>query len=683
MDVIVKQTDTEIIAEAKRRFAEADEATADNRKLMREDLDFSDPTNPQQWPDAVRREREGSVDGARPCLTFDRTNQFVYQVVNDARQNKPSIKLIPQDSGSDPRMAEVLQGLIRQIEYASKASVAYDTALELAARIGLGYIRIFPEAEDEETNQQCIRIKRVVNTFSVRMDPDYTEPDGSDARWAMRYEDMPRAEFKRRYPKAEIADFDVDGEWVTKDTVRVAEYFRRQDKGLCEHFKLTAVAVLERSEFPSQYVGLVPVIGAETWKDGKRHLAGLIRRAKDPQRSYNYERSSFVERVALAPKAPFIAAVEAIEGHEQEWGKANRANKAYLPFNARDDNDEPLPVPQRTAPAPMEAGWQGAAQQSLSDMQAAFGLFEANLGAPSNETSGKAILARQREGDTATFHYLDNLSLSIAQVGRIIVEMIPRLYDAQRVIRVLGEDESSQFVEVSPLQEVAYAEQAGPDGKPRITINPSVGKYDVAVTTGPGYTTRRQESAAAIGELVNGNPQILSILGDEWVRMMDWPGADKLAQRFQALLPPELKTDGDDPRLAKMGAAMEQMQAQAQQVVQQLQGQMAEMAAQAQQLQQQVSGLQAETALKKIELGIKNRETEIKAFDAETKRIQVTQTTANPEQVAQAAAEMVMQSLPPMPEPVAPQAFEVPRGPRAWAFDYDAEGNIIGAREQA
>jgi len=668
-------TDEKLLELARKRFDSAMEYWKEQRDEMLDDLQFADPTNPQQWQDEVLRARQNPRDGIRPCLTFDRTNQFVYQVVNDSRQQRPAIKYLPADSNADVKAAEVMQGLAKQIEYQSRASVAYDTGIDSSARCGLGYIRLITETEDEATNQQTLKIKRVPNPLNVLMDPDSTEPDGSDQRYAFVFEDMPRELFKDQYPDCDPAEWSIGsyGEWLTRDSVRIAEYMWIEEektsvhvtpdgkryteeeywaawqtgeeqtapteltkatitKRRCMWAKLTCTEVLEKSEFPAEHIPLIPVIGAESFVNGKRKFAGLVRRAKDPQRSYNYERSSFIERVALAPKAPYMAAVEAIAGYETEWQNANTSNKSVLPFNARDGEGNPLPVPSRTDPATIETGWASAAQQSISDLQAAFGMFEANLGKPSNETSGRAILARQREGDTATYHYQDNLNLSIAMVGRIIMEAVPRLMDTRRVVRTLGEDSISKFVTVDPDMNAAYAESQ--DGM--VHINPNMGKYDVFVVAGPSYTTRRQESAEAISQLVNGNPQIMAILGDEWVKMMDWPNADKLSQRFKALLPPEVRAQeqeqaGEAPEVAAVKQEAEQMMQQMAQALEEAQAQMQEMAAK----------------LKKSEEDDEAREKEIliKGYQAETDRLKVIQTQLDPQQIAALAAQLVIQTL--------------------------------------
>jgi hypothetical protein len=561
------------LVRAKERFKDAQEAASENHARMREDLRFSNPADPQQWTDTARDYRKG-----RPCMTFDRTNQFIAQVVNDARQNKPAIHCLPVDSQGDPAVAEKMNGIIRHIEYTSRAGIAYDTAIEYAARVGLGWLRVVPEIIRPETNEQEIKIKRIHDPMSVLLEAGWTEPDGSDALCGFVETTLSNKAFERQYPKAKREAWDAGG-WFSEETTRICEYFYVEEEKenrivvdmngqrttlsedeywqaaaqmgmkppMVETFmakkrkvmwqKMTGCEVLEETEFPSQFLPIVPVIGYELWVEGKRYLCGMTRRLMDGQRAYNYERSAFVEAVALQPKAPFMAASEAIEGHEDEWKKLNTGNPSYLPFNARDDNGEALPTPQRQMPPAFPAAFAQGGQIASQDMEASIGMHKANLGQQGNETSGRAIRARQQEGDTANFHYIDNLSRSIEQLGRIVVDMIPRIYDTPRQARIVGEDGEQSFVQVNPDMPQAVAKQ----GKKVVAINPGVGAYDVRVKAGPSYTTMRQESAEQLSQILQGSPQLMPILGDVWVRMQDWPEGEKVAQRLKTMLPPQIQ----------------------------------------------------------------------------------------------------------------------------------------------
>lgn len=574
-----------ILEQGKERWTEAREALFEQHSRMREDLNFSNPADPKQWDDTALTTRKG-----RPCLTFDRTNQFIAQVVNDARQNKPAIHVMPADSGADIEVAKKLNGIIKHIEYTSRASITYDGAIESAARCGLGWMRVVPEILRPETNEQEIRIQRIHDVFSVSLDPNSTEPDGMDAMWGHITTRLTKRAFERLYPKAKLDSFDSDG-WFTEDGIRICEEFlietvkenritlidgttitenEYQGQEILGTFvakvrkqkwrKFSGCEVLEESEFPSIYVPLVPVIGYEVWIDDKRFICGMTRRLMDSQRAYNYERSAFIESVALQPKAPYLAAAEAVEGHEEDWARLNVGNPSYLPFNAYDDQNRLIPTPMRQQPPAFPVAFAQGGQMATADMESSIGMFKANLGQTSNERSGKAILARQKEGDTANFHYTDNRDRSLEHLGRIIVDMIPRIYDTQRQARIIGEDDKFGFVQIDPK---------GPpvrkDGKKVISINPSVGHYDVRVKPGPSFSSLRMESAEALGQLLQHAPDLMPVLGDVWVKMQDWPEADKVAQRLKAMLPPELKAleepeEGEDPtvQIAQQNAQMTQ-----------------------------------------------------------------------------------------------------------------------------
>ncbi len=589
------------LEQAKDRWKESREAMLEQHSRMREDLHFSNPSEPKQWEASALTLREG-----RPCLTFDRTNQFISQVVNDARQNKPGIYCMPADSGADIAVAEKLNGIIRHIEYTSRAGIAYDTAIENAARCGMGWLRVVPEIVRPETGEQEIRIKRVHDIFSVSLDPNSTEPDGMDAMWGLIETSLTNRAFERAFPKAKKDTWDSDG-WFTTDNVRICEEFvvteTNQNRIITEvdgnritlsedeywktaqqigfqppvagsftakvrkqkWRKLSGCEVLEETEFPSIYVPLVPVYGYEIWIDDKRYVCGMTRRLMDSQKAYNYERSAFIEAVALQPKAPFMASVESMAGHEDDWARANSGNPAYLPFNAYDESGNALPSPSRQNPPAFPVAFAQGGQIASQDMESAIGMFKANLGQSGNETSGRAIMARQREGDTANFHYIDNLSRSIEQLGRIVVDMIPKIYDTPRQARIVGEDGKQEFVSIEPKMPQAVRKE----GKKVVAINPGVGTYDVRVKAGPSYTSLRQESAEQLSQMLQGNPALMPILGDVWVRMQDWPEAEKVSQRLKAMLPPELKAleqdDDQDPtqklmmQSQQMGQQIEQM----------------------------------------------------------------------------------------------------------------------------
>lgn len=660
---------------AKERYQDARDALREQHARMLEDLKFSNPSDPQQWPEEAKKARSD-----RPCLTFDRTNQFVMQVVNDARQNKPSIHCLPVDSASDIEVAKKINGMIRHIEYVSRAGIAYDTALEHAARIGLGWLRVLPEVIRPDTNEQEIRIKRIHDPFSVCIDPNSTDPTGSDAMFGFVETDMTKAAFKALYPKAACEG--MGEQWSGVDTVKLCEYFdvveteenriivvgedgARQMLAEEDYWKqhsagaqmqvggtakmkvrsvkwrkMNGVEILEETDFPSQYLPLVSVIGYEQWIEGKRYLCGMVRRLRDGQMAYNYERSAFIEAVALQPKAPFVAAWEGIEQFEDQWRKANRSNDSYLPYNHLDEAGNPIPAPQRQAPPAFPAAFAQGGQIAVTDMEASVGMYKSNLGQQSNAQSGRAKREDKESGDVANFHYLDNMHRGIEQLGRVVVDMLPRVIDTARQVRILGEDDTHSFVQVSP-------QMPGPARKDQnnkvVAINLNVGAYDVRVVTGPSYTTVRQEAAQNIVEISQGNPQLGAALAPLLMKMREMPESEKAYKVALALLPPPVqeayKDDAQAPDPAQMKAQMDGMKQHMDQLTQMLQ--------------------QADKEVDRLK-----EEQELKLYDAETKRMAALSTGMQPEQVQALVMRLLQQALsgppPGMEQEMQPESAEYP-----------------------
>lgn len=661
---------------AKDRYADAQDAMKDQHARMLEDLRFSNPADPQQWPDDARNARK-----ARPCLTFDRTNQFLQQVVNDARQNKPSIKCLPADGGADIAVAQKLDGIIRHIEYVSRAGIAYDTAIDHAARTGLGWLRVVPKVMRPEMNEQEIRIMRIHDPLSVMLDADSTQPDGSDATYGFVETMYSTKAFERMYPKATPVSMD-GGKWSTKDGVKLCEYFEVVEKEenriqvnlegqtmlMTEDeywetsqqvgfklpyisttkvttrkvlwHKMTGAEMLEETEFPSQYIPLIPVIGDEIWIEGERFLCGMVRKMMDSQRFHNYSISQLAETIALQPKAPFIAPKEAIEGNEAQWARANAGTDAYLAYNHLDSEGNPIPAPQRQNPPVMSQGWSELMQYSTGAMESSVGMFKANLGQQGNETSGRAIRARQMEGDTANFHYVDNMSRSIEQLGRVIVDMIPRVYTEARQVRILGEDGKQDFVQMDPKQ--AEATKKDQSGKV-VSINPNVGAYDVRVSVGPSYTSVRQEAAENIIEISQGNPQLGAALAPLLMKMRDMPEGDKAYKVALALLPPPVQQayEGDEQEQMspEHAAKMQEMQQGIEQLSQALEN-----------ASNVADELEAKALAKDEEMAVKRVDSNTKAYQAITQRLQAIGSLLSAQEL-QALAEETKREAMEQPDP--------------------------------
>lgn len=597
---------------ALKRFEQCVTAESDNRRLAVEAIQFR---YGDQWPEQVKRERE--LEG-RPCLTLNRVPQYIRQVINDIRMSRPAIKVRPVDSASDPETANIVNGLIRQIEKSSNAEIAYDWAAEYAVTAGWGYFRVNTRYVDPLSFDQEIYISRVPNVFSVYMDPDAIEPDGSDAKFCFVVETMSRDAFKERYPKADSEWDPKTGEglawehWYQDDKVQVAEYWVVEEKvqtismmedgsiwpGEVEgaistrqttikrvkQYIITGTEVLDETEWAGQYIPIIPVYGQELNIEGKTHLTGMVRDMMDPQRQYNYWRSASTERVALAPKAPFIGPIGSFKS--SKWRNANQKNYAYLEYNpVNDERGNPLPPPQRQPPVDVSPGLAQEISTAAQEFASVTGIYEANLGQVTNERSGRAILQRQREGDVSTYHYIDNLARAIRHCGRVLVDLIPKIYDTPRIVHILQPGGESEPVQIN----APYTDEKGKDRE----YNLQMGKYDVVVDVGPSFATQRQEAAEAMMDLIGAMPNAAPLIGDIVAKSFDWPGADEISDRLKMMLPPEVLA-GDNPQLQNI---LKQNQAQ----MQQMQGYIA-------QLERALQDRTRELDIKEGELGAKLKE---------------------------------------------------------------------------
>ena len=649
------------LATARHRMTMAIAAYSESRENELDDLRFSagSPDNRWQWPADVLSTR-GSVQGqtlnARPCLTINKLPQHIKQVTNDQRQNRPAGKVIPADDKADIDVAEIFDGLVRHIEYISDADVAYDTACENQVTYGEGYIRLYTDYCDDDSFDQDIRIGRVRNSFSVYMDPTIQDPCGSDAEWCFITEDILKEEYERDYPNAKpisslmaqgVGDQSVS-QWINEDTIRIAEYYyaeyekttlnlypngesyyadapesaqmaqmglaptktRKVNRRKIKYCKINGFEILDEKEWAGKWIPVIRVVGNEFEVDGRMFVSGIVRNSKDAQRMYNYWVSQEAEMLALAPKAPFIGYGGQFEGYEMQWKTANTNNWPYLEVNpdVTDGQGGVLPLPQRSQPPMAQNGLIAAKMGASDDIKATTGQYDSSLGQTSNERSGKAILARERQGDTGTYHYVDNLARAVRYVTRQIVDLIPKIYDTQRIAQIVGLEGDSKSVKLDNNQQEPVREIMNEEGIVLERIyNPSVGKYDVRVTTGPSYMTKRQEAMEAMSQILQGNPQLWAVAGDLFIKNMDWPGAQEMAKRFAKTIDPKLL--GDDDKSPELQAAEQQMQAMGQELD------------------------QMHSMLKNVSQSMEAQELKIKEYDAETKRISATMAGMTPEQI--------------------------------------------------
>jgi Phage P22-like portal protein len=566
---------------ARDRFRLAEEAERENREEARKDLAY---LAGDQWSEADKQERR---ENNRPFLTFNKLPTFVSQVVNEARQNKPAIRVSPVDSGPDKDMARVMQGHVRHIEYDSDADVARETAVEYSVSCGFGAFRILTDYVSDESFDLEAKFERIEDPFTVYFDPHARRADRADMSWCFVRKRLSKDAFLELWPDCETATTnffegsDTDPEWMNESGVTVAEYWYIETekrrfvacsngaKGYLDELfpggklpegvsitkertvmtrrvrcaKINGREILEDAEtlgsdWPGQWIPIIPVFGKELVVDGVRKLFSLIRFQRDPQALFNYYKTAMAETAGQTPRAPYIGVAGQFKGFERQWKTANVSPRGYLEYNRVDVNGAPAPAPQRQQFEPPIQALSIGAMQASDDMKACAGMFDAALGAASNEKSGIAIERRQKESDVANFHFLDNLARAQRHAGRILVDLIPRITDTEREIRILGDDFKQSVIRAN----AAYVDETG---KQRL-YDYSVGKYDVTVETGPSYTTQRRESFDMLTQMASASPKILDLGGDIIFRASDIPGADKLADRWKKTLPPELQEDEDE-----------------------------------------------------------------------------------------------------------------------------------------
>jgi hypothetical protein len=605
-DDSIQQSDNDPrIANAIKFLQFANEADQMNRSEALEDLKFAAG---DQWPVEIQNSR---VLEARPCLTVNKVDAYCRQLTNQMRQQRPRIKVHGMNNQSDARMAEILQGICRHIENHSDADQAYDKAGDFAVRMGWGYWRVTTDYVRDDSFDQEIYIKAIDNPFTVYFDPNSVMPDGSDAETVLITTVISKDNFRKMYPDAETEQGftmrgtgDTNPEWVMKEDIRLAEYFYTERKAIKVHLlsdgssvkaddlppqevldlagitivetrnsfekkikwcKLTSMEVLEEGEWAGKYIPIVPVFGQETVVENKKKKFGIVRMAKDPQRMYNFWQTSLTESVALAPKAKWLLAEGQDEGHENEWAMANIKSMPVLRYKQKDIDGQPAPPPQRLQPEPPPAGIMAAAQSMTTDLMQVVGIFDPSQ-LPQGNISGKALQGQQQQVDMTNFHYYDNLTRSIRQTGRIILDLVPKIYDRERVLRIIGDDGKPEILTIN---------QYGQDeeGINKILNDVTVGEYDVVMDTGPGYNSKRQEAVDSMMALFAADPTLIQQAGDLLVRNMDFPGAETIADRL-AVNNPLAKVDDKSKVPPRIQMELQQLQAQnqqAQQAIQQLQ----------------------------------------------------------------------------------------------------------------
>lgn len=572
----------ELLAKIRERFRIMKEADEPNRRAAMLDLKFALVPG-EQWDATQKTER-----GERPCYEFNKIRVTGKRIVNDMRANRPQGKVRAVEDGDKPT-SEALEGLIRNIWNVSDGDTVIDYAAEYQVFAGMGAWRVCVDYSDDTSFTQDIRVEALRNPFCLYADPASSDPIKRDAADWIVTDKISAVEYKRRWPSAKVESFEDDSfddqeDWDDGETVRICEYWYKkpvtkrlllledgrtvEDEGgeLDSPVKQTRVvntqdvymciasgsAILEG---PTKWAGrqfpFVMIFGEWVVIDGKPQWMGITRFAKDPQRSYNVARTAVTETIAAAPQAKFWATPAQAEGNTGLWAEAHKKLYPFMMYNP----DPAAPgVPQRMGGAEVPVALIQEAQIASDEIKAVTGIFDASLGNRSNEQSGIAIRARQAQGEIATFNYSDNMAKGIRRTWEILVDLVPKIYDTERTIRVLGIDGAENYVKVNSVE---VDPQTG-------TLKPlndlTRGRYDVAITVGPAFSTQRQEAAEIYTQMVQANPALFPIAGDLIMRSLDLPYADKMAERMKTLLPPAIQEmeASKKPMPPEVQAAMQQ-----------------------------------------------------------------------------------------------------------------------------
>jgi hypothetical protein len=559
------------LEEALKRFNCAEEAESEIRAKCLDDLKFS---TGDQWDATVRTRRERKN---KPCLTMDQMQQSTRIVCNQYRQQKPAIEVNPVGDESDIKTAEILQGTIRHIEVNSDADVAYENAHEFVVRIGFGSWRIVSDYADDETEEQEIYIRKIRNPFTVYWQPGVEQ---EDAKWCFIVQDVPIDTYKEDYQDSELAKMslelmrsigDSSPQWLTKEVVRVAEYFTvtetkakgKRTKKKVKWYKFNAIEILDEQDLPGTSIPVFTAYGDDIDVDGKRYLAGLIRNGKDPQRFRNFMVSAAAQTVLLAPDAPWLTVAGSTSGFESLWNQANTGDVQVLYYNQLDVGGKPAPAPTRNTTEPPIQAVQLLVNQAAQDLKAALGIYDPSLGQRKGDESGKAIERLQQQGSMATLNYSDNMARTMRRCGKLLLEWIRDKYDVPKIRRIINPDGTvSQVITHNGPEQKSAAQQLQTEQIKKI-YDIGVGRYDVTISVGPSYQTKRQEAVATQLDLVGKlPPQVTQNIMDLVVRNMDIPQSSEIADRLKRMIPPQIVGgDEDDPQvqMQKMQATLKEM----------------------------------------------------------------------------------------------------------------------------
>lgn len=641
-----KSGNDKIVAEANDRFKLCQEYFGSFWQRFLNDMKFrhGDSDNGWQWHEAVVQAR-----GKKPCLTLNIVRQHNFQISNSAKQRKSSIKIIPTGGPATQESANIYKGLVRDVEYRSRAQDIYGRATELQVDGGLGWWRIITEYCDDDSMELNLRLLGINDSCSVMLDPDAQEKDKRDAKYGFVFDLVPKKELEKAYPRVKnlLGDGPLMGagpfaSWIKTDHIWVAEYFRKVEKkdellsfvnpqdGIRRNIRASALPgnilesvkvhpltktrpiypetvewyficgdqIADKTIWPGKFIPLIPVLGEETYLEGDYDCKGHTRAMKDPQRMYNYNASAQVEFVALQGKTPWVAAAKAIEGHEAMWQSANVINHAVMIYNGIDEDfpERPIPPPVRTEPPVMSAAYQAGMETAFNQMMMTSGQWQNQMGMMGNERTGVAIQERNDQGENSTFHFQDNLGSSLRYTGEQLLDLFPKVLTTKRIQRILAEDGEDLEIEIDPSAKQAYVQHLNHNNQViKRIFNPQIGTYGVAADVGPSYGSKQRETADKLTLVLTQAPTLVPIIGDLLLSALDFDQAQEAARRLKRMIPPQAL--GKGPSEAE------------------------------QQMQQQISALQValaktleDGAKKEIKLVGKAQDNQVDVYNAETAR---------------------------------------------------------------
>lgn len=640
-----------LLTRVRERVKVMTEADDDNRRKALEDMKFVNVPG-EQWEANMKKKR-----GLRPCYEFNKLRITCKRVINDMRANRPAGKVRGVEDG-DKETAEIYEGLIRNIWNRSDGDTVIDYAGEYQVTGGMGAWRISTQYATEDAFDQDITVEALQNPFCLYADPackDHMKRDAMD--WAL-IDSVSKDAYEERWPNKEVVDweateFDDEAEWDDGERVRICEYWWKEpyDKELwqlrdgkvidaasdeaplidpasivkkriakCHKVKMciaSGSAILEESEWAGSHFPFVMIHGEQMVVDGKSIWFGLPRFAKDAQRSYNVSRTAITETIAMTPQAKWWATVENAKGHAEKWNQAVNENIPWLAYNPDPKNGSG--PPQRMGGADVPVALIQESQMASEEIKAVTGIFDASLGQSAQEKSGRAIIARQQQGEIATFNYQDNMAKGIRRTWEILIDLVPKIYDTERELRILGSDGSEDYKRVNQVV-------VDPQTMQPIKVNDlAAGRYDVTVTVGPSFSTKRQEASETYLQLAQAAPEVMAVAGDLIFKAMDLPYSEDIADRLKAMLPPPIQQMlSEGKQIPPEAQAVMAQAAQAMQMVQQ-QSQLVQQAAQ--ELQQEQAGVEkGKSEIQAAVAGLQAKESEFQATVAqELAKIQIAQ----------------------------------------------------------